>query len=501
MSSSESNPDQAWQANVRPANWVNPSPNGRYGLVVIGAGSAGLVSAAGAAGLGARVALIEKHRLGGDCLNTGCVPSKALLASARGLRELKNWQRLGLVGGNPPHPDFASMMQRMRQIRAEISPHDSASRFQGLGVDVFFGSARFTGPQAIEVDGTRLTFSKAIIATGARPAIPEIPGLRAAGPLTSESIFTLTSLPRRLAVIGGGPLGCDLGQAFARFGSVVTLIESNPQILHREDPDAAAMVAASLERDGLQILRQTSIVAVECQGTEKRLQLQTASGPQSLPFDAILVAVGRSPNFEGLELERAGVALNSKGLVLDDRLRTTNRRIYAAGDVATKYQFTHMADAMARIVLQNGLFLGRARVSALTVPWCTYTDPELAHVGLLEHQARELGLRVTTIEQPFERTDRAILDGKTEGFIRVVLNGQSDRILGATIVGEGAGDLISMVSLAMSSRLGLKAIGKTVMPYPTRSELLKRVADAYNRTRLTPTTQRWLSRWLRLTNS
>ena len=501
MSNQPLEPDLEWQANVRPVGWVNPTPLRPYGLVVIGGGSAGLVTAAGAAGLGAKVALIEKHQLGGDCLNTGCVPSKALLASVHELARIRNWPTLGLLNGQAPDPDFEAIMARMRRIRAGISPHDSAQRFQKLGVDVYFGMAKFTGPQELDVAGDRLQFVKAVIATGARPDIPEIQGLSESDPLTSESIFSLRSLPRRLAVLGGGPLGCELGQAFARLGSSVTQIESGSQILHREDPDAAAVVAASLRRDGVNILDQTRLSAVSAQGQEKRIELQTPNGPRTLVVDAILVATGRKPNVEDLGLENAGVTVSSQGVVVNDFLRTANPQILAAGDVATAYRFTHMADAMARIVIQNALFLGRARLSSLTVPWCTFTDPELAHVGLLEHQARQQGLRTNMIDLPFNRADRSLLESQTEGFLRVVLEGKSDRILGATIVGQGAGDIISIFTLAMTARLGLKQIGQTVMPYPTRSELLKRAADAYNRTRLTPNAQRWLTRWLRLTNA
>ena len=251
----------------------------------------------------------------------------------------------------------------------------------------------------------------------------------------------------------------------------------------------------------MNILDQTRLSAVSAQGQEKRIELQTPNGPRTLVVDAILVATGRKPNVEDLGLENAGVTVSSQGVVVNDFLRTANPQILAAGDVATAYRFTHMADAMARIVIQNALFLGRARLSSLTVPWCTFTDPELAHVGLLEHQARQQGLRTNMIDLPFNRADRSLLESQTEGFLRVVLEGKSDRILGATIVGQGAGDIISIFTLAMTARLGLKQIGQTVMPYPTRSELLKRAADAYNRTRLTPNAQRWLTRWLRLTNA
>jgi pyruvate/2-oxoglutarate dehydrogenase complex dihydrolipoamide dehydrogenase (E3) component len=497
----ERDPDAALLDHVRPSDWVNPAPRVCYGLVVIGAGTAGLVAAAGAAGLGARVALLERHRLGGDCLNTGCVPSKALLASARAAAEPRRWNRLGLVGGEPPLVDFSIVMNRMRQARARLSPHDSAARFRELGVDVYFGQARFTSEREVDVEGTRLRFAKAVIATGARPRVPPIPGLAEAAPLTSESIFDLTMLPGSLAIVGGGPLGCELGQAFARFGSKVTILETNPRILTRDDADAAALVAVSLGRDGVEVLYGTRLQSVRVAEGKRHLQLETPAGPRALKVDAILVAAGRTRNLEGLNLAAAGVADDESGLTLDDRLRTTNRRIYAAGDVATRFRFTHMADAMARIVLQNALFPGRARVSALTIPWCTYTDPELAQVGLHANEARDRGFHPNTITVPFEGVDRAVVEGDVEGFARVVLDRRTDRILGATLAGPYAGELISVFSLAMTARLGLKAIARTIFPYPTRSEVLRKLADAYNRSRLTPGVKHWLERWLRWTNA
>ena len=377
--------------NVHPADWSNPTPQARYHLVVFGAGTAGLVAAAGAAGLGARVALIENHLMGGDCLNVGCVPSKAVLEAAR------SWQRARTAAATFGGPQgaggarFGEAMARMRRLRAALSPTDSAARFRSLGVDVFFGAGRFVAADTAEVGGARLRFRRALIATGARPLVPDFPGLAAAGYRTNETIFNLTALPPRLGVIGGGPIGCELAQAFARFGSEVVLVHCGAQLLGREDADAARLVEQALNSDGVATLLSSTVQAASVAGKSKRLTVATPSGQRSLDVDEILVATGRLPTVENLGLETAGVRSGPQGVAVDDRLRTSNPRIYAAGDVASPHRFTHLADAQARLVIENALFFLRRKASALTVPWCTYTDPEVAHVGLTAAQARELG--------------------------------------------------------------------------------------------------------------
>src|SRR5262249_22692052 len=304
-------------------------------------------------------------------------------------------------------------------LRADLSPHDSAERFRGLGVDVFLGEGRFTGPDAVEVAGKPLRFRKAVIATGARAARPPIPGLAEASFLTNETVFTLTELPRRLAVIGAGPVGCELAQAFARFGAEVCLLGKDAQLLPREDRDAATLVEKAMGHDGVKLLLGCRVLGVEKHGAEKVVRLE-CGGPRELRVDEILVGVGRQPNVEGLDLESAGVAYDAReGVHVNDRLRTSNRRVYAAGDICSRFKFTHAADAMARLVLRNALFLGRARAGALTIPWCTYTDPEVAHVGLYEHEARARGYQVQTFTEPLGQVDRAILDGETDGCARV----------------------------------------------------------------------------------
>jgi pyruvate/2-oxoglutarate dehydrogenase complex dihydrolipoamide dehydrogenase (E3) component len=484
-------------ANVHPRDWVNPPPAPRYNLVVIGAGTAGLVSAAGAAGLGARVALVERELMGGDCLNVGCVPSKALLRSARAFAEVRDAGRFGVVVPPGARVNFPAVMERMRRLRADLSRHASAARFRGLGVDVFLGPARFTGPDAVEVGDRVLRFRKAVIATGARAARPSIPGLAEAGFLTNETVFSLTDLPQRLAVIGAGPVGCELAQAFAWFGARVSLLGNRPQVLPKEDPEAARRVEAALRRDGVKMVLNCRITRVETAGAEKLVRLECGGEARTINVDEILAGVGRAPNVEGLGLEAAAVQYDAReGVHVNDRLRTTNRRIYAAGDICSRFKFTHAADAMARVVLRNALFLGRARASALTIPWCTYTDPGIAHVGLYEHEARAKGVAVRSFVQELRDVDRAVLDDESEGFVKVLTRRGSDQILGATVVSAHAGDLISELTLAMVGKLGLRTVADTIHPYPTQAEAVKKVGDAHNRTRLTPFA-RWLFRkWL-----
>ena len=484
--------------NTHPAHWINPEPAARYNLVVVGAGTAGLICAAGAAGLGAKVALIERNLMGGDCLNTGCVPSKALIRAARAVHGARTSSEYGVLGGEAIGFDFNLAMQRMRHLRAEISQHDSATRFRDeLGVDVFIGEASFSGPDCIEVNGKQLTFKKAAICSGARASAPSIPGLAEAGYLTNETIFSLTELPVRLAVIGAGPIGCELAQTFCRFGSKVTLIELAPVMLGREDRDAAEILQSVFIREGINLQLGVTILGVETRDNQKVLHLEKDGRRLEVCTDQILVGVGRTPNTEGLALDAAGVEFDRNGVKVNDRLQTTNPKIYAAGDICSPYKFTHMADAMARTLLANSLFMGRQKASSLIIPWCTYTDPEIAHVGMYEQDAIAKGISVTTLTIPLSDVDRAVLDGETEGFARVHLKKGTDRILGATMVARHAGEMINEFSLAITNNLGLGAIAKTIHPYPTQAELVKKLADAHNRTRLTPFVQRLLSSWLK----
>jgi pyruvate/2-oxoglutarate dehydrogenase complex dihydrolipoamide dehydrogenase (E3) component len=485
------------ERNAHPRDWINPRPEGRYNLVVIGAGTAGLVTAAGAAGLGAKVALIERSLMGGDCLNVGCVPSKALIRCARAAADVRRANEFGVNVDGGVSLDFPAIMQRMRRLRAEISPNDSVQRFKSLGIDVYLGSARFMGGDQVEVGDSKLRFARAVIATGARAAAPSIPGLAEAGYLTNETVFSLTELPRRLAVIGGGPIGCELAQAFARFGSQVTLIQSQPHILAKEDPDAAKIVEAALLRDGITIIPNATTTGVTRRGDERTLRLDVEGGSIEVGVDQILVGVGRAPNVEGLGLEAVGVAYDArKGVSVNDYLQTSNRQIYAAGDICSKFQFTHTADALARIVIQNALFFGRAKASSLVVPWCTYTDPEVAHVGMYERDAVEAGTATQSIRIDLKDVDRAILEGETEGFLKVLVRKWTDTILGATLVASHAGDMISEVTAVMVAGGGLGSLAKTIHPYPTQADVIKRAGDAYNRSRLTPFVKSLMQRLL-----
>lgn len=486
------------EANVHPRNWSNPNPTGRYNLVVIGAGTAGLVTAAGAAGLGAKVALIERHMMGGDCLNVGCVPSKGIISAARAAAAVRGASEFGVEVPAGTRVDFGAVMQRMRRLRASISPNDSAQRFRDLGVDVFFGQASFVDSHTIDVDGTRLQFKRAVIASGARAAAPPIPGLSSVDSLTNETLFSLTELPRRLGIIGAGPIGCEMAQAFAQFGSEVFLIETEHGILSREDRDAAEIVQQSLIKAGVKILCCAQNLVIQKEGGI-RLTVKSHGTQYHEPVDQLLVSVGRAPNLEGLNLDAVGVQTHKKGVTVNEYLQTTNPMIYAAGDVCSPYQFTHAADFMARIVIQNSLFLGRKKSSTLVIPWCTYTSPEIAHVGLYEHQAREQEIAVDTYVQKFHDVDRAILDGDENGFVKVHVKKGTGKIVGATIVASHAGDLISEITLAMTHGLSLSQIGSTIHPYPTQAEAIRKLGDQFNRTRLTPFVKSLFQKWLKWT--
>jgi pyruvate/2-oxoglutarate dehydrogenase complex dihydrolipoamide dehydrogenase (E3) component len=487
--------------NVHPLHWVNPEPYGRYNLVVIGAGTAGLVTAVVAAALGAKVALIEKHLMGGDCLNVGCVPSKAVIRAARVWADVRHAEEFGVHLAGTVKYDFAAVMARMRQLRARISQNDSADRFKKLGVEVFLGEGRFTGADTVEVGGKTLTFKKAAICTGARAAAPSIPGLQNTGYLTNETVFALTDLPRRLAVIGAGPIGCEMAQAFARFGSQVSLFEQMGRILPREDADAAAIVQTRMNAEGVSFVFDSNVTRVERRGAEKVLHYAVNGGTKEIAVDDILVGIGRAPNVEGLGLEKTGVAYDTThGVKVNARLQTSNPRIYAAGDICFPFKFTHTADAMAQIVIQNALFphpfgLGYARTDSLIIPWCTYTEPEIAHVGMYEADAKAKGIEVDTFTFRLDEVDRAILDGEEDGFARVHVKKGTDQLVGATIVAGHAGDLISELTVAMKAGKGLRTITGTIHPYPTQAEVIKKVANAWRKTTLSEGKKKMLRRW------
>ncbi|MBE2220995.1 MAG: mercuric reductase [Anaerolineae bacterium] len=481
---------------AHPPDWINPTPNGRYNLLVIGGGSAGLVCAVGAAGVGAKVALVEKHLLGGDCLNTGCVPSKSVIRSAKVMGEIQKAADFGVHVPAGVTADFGQVMTRMRRIRADISHHDSAQRFADMGIDVFLGEGKFTSETTFAVGNKTIEFKKAVIATGSRAANLPIPGLAETGYITNETFFQLEERPLRLAVIGAGPIGSELAQAMQRFGSQVSIFDIIPQVLGREDAEAAAIVQAQMEKDGMTLFLEANISQVRQTEAGKIIEFTINDQTNSLLVDEILLAVGRRPNVESLDLEAAQIGYTNKGVVINDTLQTTNKNVYAAGDVALSYQFTHTADAAARIVLQNALFLGRQKFSSLTIPWVTYTDPEVAHVGLYPADAAAQGIEIDTFTTYLHEIDRGRADGEEAGFVKIHVKKGSDKILGATIVGSHAGDMISEVTLAMVGGLGLKTIQQVIHPYPTLAEAIRKCADAWNRTRLTPTVAKLFDKWL-----
>ncbi len=486
--------NQALLGNVHPEAYVNPTPQGPYNLVVLGAGTAGLVTAAAAAGLGAKVALIEKHLMGGDCLNVGCVPSKGVIRAARAAHEARHAGTFGVRGTENVEVDFAAVMERMRRLRAGLSHTDSVQRFRSLGVDVFIGEGRFSGGNVVEVGGQRLTFARAVITTGARAVRLPVAGLEEVDYLTNENVFWLTERPRRLVVLGAGPIGCELGQAFCRLGSQVSILTNG--FLPKEEADVSALVQASMRRDGVSIELAAKVLSVSQRGSERVVAYEVDGQRHELVADAVLLGAGRAPNVEGLGLETVGVEYGKHGVRVDDSLRTTNPHIFAAGDVCSKYQFTHAADALARIVIQNALFFGRKKMSALHIPWCTYTSPEVAHVGLNARDAMAAGIEVATFTVELKDVDRAILDGETDGLVRAVVRKGSDKLVGLTIVAEHAGEMIGEAVLAMNHNIGLGSFASTIHPYPTQAEALRKLGDAYNRTRLTPTVKKIFERLL-----
>lgn len=482
--------------NVHPPDWVNPRPQGCYDLVVIGAGTAGLVAAKGAAGLGIglKVALVERHLMGGDCLNVGCVPSKSVIRSSRVVADMRDTERFGVQSPDSISVNFPAVMERMRRVRSQISPVDSAVSAQKAGVDVFLGEGSFTGPDSLVVEGKTLRFKKAVIATGARAVHPSIEGIEEVGFLTNETVFNLTKLPSRLAVIGGGPIGCELAQAFHRLGSEVTVFERHAHLLHREDADAAEIVQQQFIKEGISLVLNSTLKRVEPGFDSKRIVFEQDGKEEVIEVCDILIGAGRAPNVERLNLEAAGVEYDKRrGVKVNDHLQTSNSSIYAAGDICMNWKFTHAADAAARIVLKNALFspfgLFQAKLSDLVMPWTTYTDPEVAHVGMYEQDAQAQGIDVNTIKIPFHDVDRAIADGEEEGFVKILHKRGSDKILGATIVARHAGEMISEVTTAIVGGLGLSNLSSVIHPYPTQADAIKKAADAYRRTLLTNRTK------------
>jgi pyruvate/2-oxoglutarate dehydrogenase complex dihydrolipoamide dehydrogenase (E3) component len=481
---SQANPDYNahWRRMVFPDNHINPKPKPRYHLCVIGAGPAGLVTSIAAAGLGAKVALVERHAMGGDCLNVGCVPSKALLEFTR---------------SNHGPENFQAAFEWLRKVRAGIAEHDSVERYSRAGVDVFLGTAAFRDARTLQVDGLDISARRYVIATGARAGLPPIPGLADSAALTNETVFELQRQPQRLAIIGAGPIGCELALVFARLGTQVDLIEIAPRIMQSEHEEASTLVARSLEHAGVRIHPGAKIHSV---ARERDGMAKIVLGNSELDADQLLVAAGRRANTENLNLEAAGVELTKHGLIaVDDKLRTTNSRIFAAGDVCSQLQFTHHADAHARIVVQNALFLPSGSTRKLVVPHCTYTKPEVAQVGKLARDLVGEGIAFDAWRVTFAELDRGRAEGDEDGFAEVLTEKGKGRILGATVVAHDAGEQIAPLCLAMNNRISLGRLSATVLPYPTRAEYIRRLSDQFNRTRLTPTVSRIMQQWFRWT--
>lgn len=463
-----------------PEDYVNPTPQGGYHLVILGAGPAGLIAAIGAAGLGAKVALVEKHLMGGDCLNVGCVPSKAILTYAE----------------EHDAPQFEEALRFARKIRADIAPHDSVERYSEQGVDVYLGAGEFIDEQSVRVGEQVLTGRRFLISTGARAAIPPIPGLSDSNPLTNETLFDLTEQPATLGILGAGVIGCEMAQAFSKLGTEVHLFELADEVLPLEDREAAQVMRSALEQAGIHLHTGFGVQSI----AEEAGQSVVTTEEGSYPVDRILVALGRRPNTDSLGLDKAGVSVDQQGFIeTDEKLRSSNKKIYAAGDCTSRKQFTHNADAQARVVVQNALFAPTAAVTSHVVPRCIYTQPELAAVGLGERELREQGLEFDTFKFELGELDRGRVQQDQISFAKVFTKKGTDKLLGATVIGKDAGEQIAPLTILMANELGLSALGKTIFPYPTRSEYLKRLADAYNRTRMTPTVANLFKKWLSFT--
>ncbi|WP_051849528.1 mercuric reductase [Thiomonas sp. FB-Cd] len=489
--------EQELLSNVRPADWVNPTPSGVYQLLIIGAGPGGIAAARTAAALGVKVALIERHRLGGGSLSYGCVPSKAMIRTARVYADMRNAPNFGAVPPRAIEVDFQMAMERLRHIRARISRVDSAARLIAEGIDLYFGVAHFVGADAVEVAGQRLRFKKALIATGSRSIVPEIPGLTEVGYLTNESVFNLTVPPRSLLVIGGGPLGCELAQAFSRLGVKTIIAHNAPLFLPKEERDAAQMMSDALARDGVEIHLNSDVLSARMEHGRKRVELVNDGQLTTVDVDEILTGIGHMPAVRALRLEAAGVAYDPEaGVHVDDFLRTSNPRIYAAGDVCLEHKYSNMAVASACVAVQNALFYGRKRMSVLTIPWCTYTDPEIAHIGMSVRQARERDIPVKTFTVPMHDDDRAITDGEENGFVKIHVREGTDTILGATIVARDAGEMINGISMAMVAGMGLGALATVVHAHPTQGEAIKMAGEAYLRTQHPHVVARLLRAWV-----
>ncbi len=457
----------------------------KYDLCIIGGGPAGISAARLAAFNGATVALFERDRLGGNSLNTGCIPSKSIIRTGRLYADIRDARALGAESPPPMADNFAETMQRARDIQARIARHESPESLAADGIDVFFGAVAFSGPrQLTTAGGENVFFKKALVCTGSRARDPDIPGLADIGYQSNETVFAMAKLPERMMVIGGGPLGCELAQAFCRLGCKVSLVHSEPKFLPMEERDAAQLLSDALSRDGVEIHLNTVATAARMVDGKKQVDLLSNGYAFSVTVDEVLTGTGRAPNVEGLGLEKAGVKFDTQaGIGVDDFLCTSNSRVYAAGDVCLPYKFTHMAEASADMAVRNALFFGHCRLSRRHIPWCTYTDPEIAHIGLYVDEANALGIPLKTYTILMLDVDRAITDGEDEGFVKIQVLQGTERIMGATIVARHAGEMINEISLAMQAGIGLSALTEVIHAYPTQAGAIKLAADACRRDR------------------
>jgi len=465
-----------------------------YDLCVIGGGAAGLVVAAGAATLGAKVVLVEKNALGGDCLHYGCVPSKTLIHSAKVAHTIRSAGRFG-IPAQAPLIDLSAVMQRVQFVIKQIEPNDSPERFAALGVNVIFGAGRFTAPDTFAVNDRLLYAKKFVIATGTRPAVPPLPGVEQIPYLTNETLFAVQEDIRHLLILGAGPIGCEMAQSFTRLGSRVTLFDLAPRLLPREDEDIGAVVSAQFKQEGIDLHLGIRVIKVEYLDGEVRVLLESPrQGQYWLSGSHLLIAAGRLPNLENLGLDKAGVEISNGKLVVDARLRTSNKNIYACGDVAGPYLFTHIAEHQAGVVLRNALFHWPSKAQAGNIPWCTYTDPELARVGLSETEALQQGIKHRVYRFPFADIDRAVTEGETAGMAKIITT-PGGKLLGACIVGPHAGELIAEYVLAISKGMKAADLSNTIHIYPTLAQINRRVADQRLKEALTPRRKQWL-KWI-----
>jgi pyruvate/2-oxoglutarate dehydrogenase complex dihydrolipoamide dehydrogenase (E3) component len=464
----------------------------RPDLIVVGGGTAGLVTAAGSAGLGARVVLIERERLGGECLWTGCVPSKALLACAKAADHARRATRFGVH--SDPTVDFAEVMRWVDGARDTIAPHDSPERFRSLGVDVIEGTARFTSARTLDVGGRSLTAKRIVIATGSRPAIPAIHGLKETPYFTNETIFEIRELPAHLVILGGGPVGLELGQAFARLGSRVTILERSPHFLPREEPELATMLAARLAADGVMLETGATVTAVHRGGRGVVVTTTIDGAPREVDGTHLLGATGREARTDTMDLAAGGIATGKNGVTVDATLRTSADGVWACGDCIDGPRLTHVADQQARLVIRNAFFPFDRKIDYSALPWVTYTDPELAHVGMTEREARaEHGDGVRVFTRSFEDVDRAIVEGERTGMVKLVTT-KKGRLLGGHVLGSGAGDMLGEIALAVRHRMSVKALATLVHSYPTMPEAIRQAAEGYDKSRFVGPV-RSIARW------